>query len=42
MLVEKVPNRKAIGMLILDCVKLKKVLIPSPLKCLEVGYVQLL
>ena len=36
-LVENVPDRKAIGMLLLDCLNLKKVLIPSPLKCLSVS-----
>ncbi len=37
MLVEGVPDRKAIGMLFLDCIKLKQVLMPSPLKCLDVS-----
>ncbi|CAB4027440.1 dynein heavy chain 6, axonemal-like isoform X1, partial [Paramuricea clavata] len=36
MLVEKVPDKKPIGMLYLDCTKLKQVLMPSPLKCLDV------
>ncbi|XP_028414460.1 dynein heavy chain 6, axonemal-like [Dendronephthya gigantea] len=35
-LVEKVPDKKPIGMLYLDCTKLKQVLMPSPLKCLDV------
>ena len=37
MLVEKVPDKKPIGMLYLDCIKLKQVLMPSPLKCLDVS-----
>lgn len=37
-LVEKVPDKKPIGMLYLDCIKLKQVLMPSPLKCLDVSY----
>ena len=31
------PDKKPIGMLYLDCTKLKQVLMPSPLKCLDVS-----
>ena len=30
-------EHRPIGMILVDCKKLKEVLIPSPLKCLEVG-----
>lgn len=34
-------EHRPIGMILVDCKKLKEVLIPSPLKCLEVSVVQI-
>ena len=32
-------EHRPIGMILVDCIKLKEVLIPSPLKCLEVDFI---